>query len=95
MLNASPNPRAPRAWPLMLVSESLDTGTATGRMVLTVLAALAEMEREQVGERTTRGGLVASRGGLAAAKVSKGSECLFEPALCPKPTWRSSITATQ
>ena len=39
-------------WRLISVSEHLDTGTAAGRMVVTVLAALAQMEREQVGERT-------------------------------------------
>lgn len=40
-------------WRLASVSEALDTGTAVGRMVVTILAALAQMEREQVGERTT------------------------------------------
>ena len=40
---------------LVSVSEQLDTGTAAGRMVVTVLAALAEMEREQAGERTVEG----------------------------------------
>ncbi len=39
-------------WRLVSVSESLDTGTAAGRLVVTVLAALAEMERDQVSERT-------------------------------------------
>ena len=40
-------------WRLASVSEALDTGTAAGRMVLTILAALGQMEREQIGERTT------------------------------------------
>jgi DNA invertase Pin-like site-specific DNA recombinase len=39
-------------WRLISVSEHLDTATAAGRLVVTVLAALAEMEREQIGERT-------------------------------------------
>ena len=39
-------------WRLVSVSEHLDTGSAAGRLVVTVLAALSEMEREQVGERT-------------------------------------------
>ena len=34
------------------MDEHLDTGMASGRLVLTVLAALAQMEREQVSERT-------------------------------------------
>jgi DNA invertase Pin-like site-specific DNA recombinase len=41
-----------RGWRLISVSEQLDTGSAAGRLVVTVLAALAEMEREQVSERT-------------------------------------------
>jgi DNA invertase Pin-like site-specific DNA recombinase len=39
-------------WRLVSVSEHLDTATAAGRLVLTVLAALSQMEREQVAERT-------------------------------------------
>lgn len=39
-------------WQLHSVAEHLDTSTAAGRFVLTVLAGLAQMEREQVGERT-------------------------------------------
>ncbi len=41
-----------KGWRLVSVAEQLDTGSAAGRLVVTVLAALAEMEREQVGERT-------------------------------------------
>lgn len=40
-------------WRLASVSENLDTGTATGRFVVTLLAALGEMERAQIGERTS------------------------------------------
>jgi len=39
-------------WRLLSVSESLDTGSAAGRLVVTVLAALSQMEREQISERT-------------------------------------------
>lgn len=39
-------------WRLVSVDEHLDSGTASGRLVVTVLAALSQMEREQVGERT-------------------------------------------
>ena len=39
-------------WRLVTVNEALDTGSATGRFTLTILAALAQLEREQVGERT-------------------------------------------
>jgi len=40
-------------WRLISVSEHLDTGSAAGRLVVTVLAALSQMEREQIAERTT------------------------------------------
>lgn len=40
-----------KGWRLLSVSEALDTGSAAGRMVVAVLAALAQMEREQIGER--------------------------------------------
>lgn len=37
---------------LMSIGETLDTSTAAGRMVVKVIGAVAEMEREQIGERT-------------------------------------------
>ena len=40
---------------LMSVKESLDTSTAQGRFVLTLFAALAELERGVIVERTTAG----------------------------------------
>ena len=55
-------------WRLVSVSESLDTGTAAGRMVLTILAALAQMEREQIGERTTMGMAQVAREGRARSR---------------------------
>ncbi len=36
---------------LISITESLDTETATGRMVITILAAVAQLEREQISER--------------------------------------------
>lgn len=41
-----------RGWVLASVSEQIDTSTAHGRFVVTILAGLAAMEREQVAERT-------------------------------------------
>ena len=38
---------------LVSAAEWLDTGSAAGRMVLSVVTAMAEMEREQIGERTS------------------------------------------
>ena len=39
-------------WRLCSVYEQLDTGTAGGRFVLTILSAIAQLEREQTSERT-------------------------------------------
>jgi DNA invertase Pin-like site-specific DNA recombinase len=39
-------------WSLMSVSEQIDTRTAAGRMVLNILAAVSQWERETIGERT-------------------------------------------
>jgi site-specific DNA recombinase len=44
-----------RGWRLVSVSETLDTGSATGRLIVHILAALAQMEREQCSERTKAG----------------------------------------
>jgi site-specific DNA recombinase len=37
---------------LVSVSESLDTGTTAGRLVLDVMMSVAQWEREAIGERT-------------------------------------------
>ena len=39
-------------WALLSVSDQIDTRTAAGRLVLNVLASVAQWEREAVGERT-------------------------------------------
>lgn len=41
-----------QGWSLHSISEKLDTSSAAGRFVLTILAGLAQMEREQISERT-------------------------------------------
>jgi len=42
-------------WHLLSVSENLDTSTASGKFMLGVLGLLAEMERDQISERTVLG----------------------------------------
>lgn len=42
----------PRSVALVSLSEAIDTGSAAGVMVLTMLGALAQMERELIAERT-------------------------------------------
>lgn len=57
-------------WRLVSVSEHLDTGTAAGRLVVTVLAALSQMEREQVGERTRFALAAVARQGRARSRFT-------------------------
>lgn len=40
-------------WALLSVSENIDTRSAAGRLVLNVLASVAQWEREAIGERTS------------------------------------------
>lgn len=49
------------------VTDSIDTSTATGRFFFHVMAALAEMERELIKERT-KAGLNAARGRIGGRK---------------------------
>jgi site-specific DNA recombinase len=57
-------------WRLVSVNEHLDTGTAAGRLVVTVLAALSQMEREQVAERTQFALDTIARKGLARSRYT-------------------------
>lgn len=41
-----------KRWKLLSINESLDTSTAAGRAVAGILAVVAQMLREQIGERT-------------------------------------------
>jgi DNA invertase Pin-like site-specific DNA recombinase len=40
---------------LVSVAESLDTGSAAGRLVLNIMTAVSQWEREAIGERTRDG----------------------------------------
>lgn len=54
-------------WAVLSVAESLDTSTAAGRLVVSVLGAVAQWEREAAGERTS-----AAMRGMAAAGLYTG-----------------------
>jgi site-specific DNA recombinase len=41
---------------LVSVAESLDTGSASGRLVLNIMVSVSQWEREAIGERTRRHG---------------------------------------
>lgn len=60
---------------LVSLTESIDTSTPAGRMVITVLAAVAELEREMIRDRTVAG--------LAAART-RGRVGGRPPALNPE-----------
>jgi DNA invertase Pin-like site-specific DNA recombinase len=57
-----------RGYRLVSVAEALDTGTATGRFVVTLLGALGQMEREQIGERTATAMARIAREGRARSR---------------------------
>ncbi len=54
-----------QGWQLVSIHEQLDTSTAIGGLVMTMLAALAEMERRQISERTRAGMAQVAREGRA------------------------------
>ncbi len=58
-----------RGWRLISVSESLDTGSAVGEFTLTILAALSQMERKQIAERTKLAMAQVAREGRARSRM--------------------------
>lgn len=54
------------------MSERLDTVTAAGRLVVTALAALAQLEREQVRERTA----FAARSGRSSGESAEPEDAV-------------------
>ncbi len=59
---------------LVSVSESLDTGTAAGRLVLNVMMSVAQWEREAIGERTREALRHKKAGGLRVGTIPFGHE---------------------
>lgn len=57
-----------QGWHLLSVSEHIDTSTAAGKFTLGVLGLLAEMEREQIAERTRFGMAELQRQGRARSR---------------------------
>ncbi len=55
-------------WQLVSITEQLDTSSASGAFVLHVLSALAEMERRQIGERTSMGMAQVAREGRGRSR---------------------------
>lgn len=55
-------------WRLVAMDLALDTGTSTGKMVATVLAAVAQMYRDQISERTSSALAKLAREGMAVSR---------------------------
>jgi DNA invertase Pin-like site-specific DNA recombinase len=75
----------PRDKALVLLDLNVDTSTPTGKMVLTMMAAVAELERSQINSRT-QGGRKAkqARGGYAYGAPAYGQQA-NEKQLVPHP----------
>ncbi len=56
------------------VQESLDTGSAAGRMITNLLGVLAQFEREQIGERTSFALAHKRQSGLVYGRIPFGFE---------------------
>src|SRR3990170_8204738 len=61
-----------------LTQPELDTSSATGRLVFTILAAVAEMERELIADRVREGMRKAKRDGVRIGRPSVASRPGFE-----------------
>lgn len=62
---------------LVLLDLNVDTSTPTGRMILTVMAAVAQLERDVINERTQGGRKAkAANGGYAYGSPKFGSQAL-------------------
>jgi DNA invertase Pin-like site-specific DNA recombinase len=55
----------------VITQPGMDTTTAMGRLIITIMAAVAEMERELIRERTIAGLKVAREAGRIGGRVSK------------------------
>jgi DNA invertase Pin-like site-specific DNA recombinase len=79
---------------LVSVAESLDTGSVAGRLVLNIMAAVSQWEREAIGERT-RDALRQTNveTGSASATSSSATDChrtggIWNQTLRSRPRWR-------
>lgn len=66
---------------LVSLKENLDTTTATGKMMLTMLSALSQFERDIIAERTLDGLKAARARGRKGGRPSAGNDKVKEQAL--------------
>ncbi len=70
-------------WALHSIDERLDSTTPTGKFTLTILAALAQLEREQIGERTRAAMAELRRQGRRTSRFAAFGSCHKEGRLVP------------
>lgn len=76
---------------LISVAESLDTSTAAGRLVITIMGAVSQWEREAIGERT-RDALRHKRAqGYRAGNIPFGYHLGEDARLAPNPTEQKAM----
>ena len=68
---------------LISIKEQLDTTTATGKMMLTMLSALSQFERDLIAERTVDGLKAARARGRMGGRPKAGRRCASRG-----PSWR-------
>lgn len=71
---------------LRSLNESIDSGSATGKLVYTVIAAMAEFERNLISERTVAGMLAAKSKGarIGRPRALSDKQCIMAEALLEK-----------
>jgi site-specific DNA recombinase len=80
---------------LISVAESLDTSTAAGRLVITIMGAVSQWEREAIGERT-RDALRHKRAqGYRSGNLPFGYHLAEDGRLAPNPTEQKAISEIQ
>src|ERR1700676_1121956 len=78
---------------LISVTEALDTGSAAGRLVITIMAAVSQWEREAIGERTRDALRHKRRQGQRVGNIAFGSRLAEDGQhLEPDPAEQAALT---
>lgn len=67
-----------KKWQLASVSDKMDTDTASGRLVINILGAVAQWEREAIGERTREALAVRKRSGFRLGGARLGERMVSQ-----------------
>jgi len=81
------------SWALHSVAEKLDTSSASGRLVTSILGVVAQWEREVIAERTSEALKARQAKGLHVGAVPLGSRLNAEGALESDPEGQTQIEA--